>query len=228
MNDLVLVDIVGGLRHADFHPYKGVLVYDAGSMVILWDLATDAKTNLIEHEADIACIKFAEDGRHLYTIDAGYTPSISYWTWANAGLVQHVYLPQKTRKFPIRDCRAIDSKTTNVLTVIENEHDGYRVSCWDTAKGELNFLFVADLDSDSYCQALYFTSSGNTFATAEASSIKVWNVNSSGVRQEQRIHLPQPLADSTVCALSRSFVVLTSSGKIVMLSGEVWISASEW
>lgn len=33
MNELVLFDAVGGLRHFDFHPNKPILVYDAGIFI---------------------------------------------------------------------------------------------------------------------------------------------------------------------------------------------------
>ncbi len=191
-------------------------------MVILWDLGTDAKSNLIEHEGDIVCTKFSEDGRHLFTLDGGLCPSLCYWLIADsASLVQHVYLPRKLRKVPIRDCRAADSRTTGVLLVLENEREGYRLSCWDTSKGTVSFVFVSDLDSAAYCHDLYFTNGGSVFATAESSCIKVWSANSVGARQEQRIHLPQPIIGAAMCALSRSMAVLTAGGKVVLLSAEV-------
>lgn len=191
-------------------------------MIIFWDLVTDSKTNIIEHEADIACLKFSEDGKHFYAIDGGCNPSITYWIWNTSVLIQHLYLSEKQRTVPIRNCRVIDSKSKNVLIVLENEYEGYRATFWDIAKSKLNLLFETELDTTAYCYSLHFTGAeGNYFATAEANAIKIWGVSNTGVKLEKRIRMPQAICFSALCALSGSFASLCSNGNIVMLSSEV-------
>lgn len=186
--------------------------------MILWDIVTDAKTNLIEHEFDIVCVKFSSDGKYLFTVDGGLTPSLGLWLLSGPSLVQHLYLPQKTRKRAVKSCLVEDA--AKVLLALENEAEGYRVSCWDFSKGTLNFMFVSELDSEALCSSLYFSKVG-TFHTAEASIIKTWRIDSTGVKQQQRIHIPQQIVESSICALSGVFVALTQMGSVVLLSSEV-------
>ncbi len=194
-------------------------------MVILWDLATDGKTNLLEHEADIVCVKFSEDGKYLFTVDGGLTPSLCLWSLSGPALLQHVYLPSKLRKVPIKNALALDSKTTNLLLVLENESEGYRVSCWDLSKSTLNFMSVSELDSASNCKELFFTNPATSvFCTAEDAVLKLWRIGSTGCKAEQRIHLPQKIATGTVCLLSGAFAVLTCLGSIVVLAADVTLA----
>jgi len=190
-------------------------------MVILWDLNNDSKTNLIEHESDIVCLKFSEDGHYLFTIDGGLFPSICYWIISGPQLVQHVYLPTKTRKSPVRNCLLIENKVSNLLLVIENENEGYRASCWDLSKNSLNFMFATELESEAFCRSLFFTSeTSSVFCTAESNVIKIWKVNSTNISQDKRIHLPQPIINASICSLSGVFAILTCAGSVILLSNE--------
>jgi len=193
-------------------------------MVILWDIVTDAKTNLIEHEFDIVCVKFSSDGKYLFTVDGGLTPSLSLWLLSGPSLIQHVYLPQKTRKRPVKNCLVEDSRSTKLLLVLENESEGYRISCWDFSKNNLNFMFVTELDSEACCNSLYFSKTvEGGFHTSEGSIIKMWKIADMGVKQQQRIHIPQQIIESGICALSGAFVALTFLGHAILLSNEVFI-----
>ena len=194
-------------------------------MVIVWDIATDAKTNLIEHESNICYIKFSEDGQHLFTLDGGLTPSICLWVLSGSLLLQHLYLPQKARRKPIKNCIAKDSMASKLILVLENEEEGYRVSCWDFSRRELSFMFVMELESEAICHEFNFSKTLEAvFYTAENIYIKVWKIDSTGIKQIQRIHLPQKIAQVSICDLSGAFVALSLIGTVFVLSAEVIIS----
>ncbi len=226
-----MLDVVGGLRHFDFHRARSTVAYDAGigfltlflgSIVVLWDLKTDAKTNLVAHEADIVSLRFSQTGRWLYSVDGGLSPSLCLWDWAEGALVQHVYLPEKHRKEPVRNCFLLDADSANLFLCVECEQEGYRVSCWDNTNATLTLMFVTELEPTASCVSAFFLPPNNElFVTAEPFCIKLWNIASTSARLSKRIHLSQDIIGTRYSSLTHSFVLLTRSGTVVFISENV-------
>lgn len=80
--DFVLMDVVGGgsalngclgqFCHGSvsaLHPSKPVVAYSSGSMIIVYDLMSDSKVNLVGHQNDVMAISFSPNGESLISVD---------------------------------------------------------------------------------------------------------------------------------------------------------------
>ena len=54
---------------AVLHPSKPLVAYSAGCMVIVYDLMSDSKVNLMGHRHNVAALAFTPNGNHLLSID---------------------------------------------------------------------------------------------------------------------------------------------------------------
>jgi hypothetical protein len=48
-DDLFLLDVIGGANVSVMHPHKPVVAYTAGCMIIVHDLLSDSKFQLVNH-----------------------------------------------------------------------------------------------------------------------------------------------------------------------------------
>ena len=78
--DFLLMDVVGGgcsnqsgrfasRSVAVFHPRKPVVAYTAGCMIIVYDLLSDSKVNLVGHQHDVYALAFPPGGESLISVD---------------------------------------------------------------------------------------------------------------------------------------------------------------
>jgi len=200
----VLLDIIGGAQHYDFK--HSTLVYNAGSIVVLWDVVKDRKTNLIEHMTDVVALKFGKSPKVLYSIEE---TSICVWNWVESELIQRI-------PHSLQNCYILESNY--IFFIIEYyQEGGYRVTSWDTTNDTLNFLNSTDLDPNAACLGCFFIDA-NCFATVESYCIKLW---STSVMLLKRIHLSQAISKGLFSSLTRSFVLLTVTGVVVFVSEEV-------
>jgi WD40 repeat protein len=77
----MLMDIVGGgcVRQSGMsnasrsvsvlHPTKPVVAYTAGCMIIVYDLMSDCKVNLVGHQHDVYALRFTPNGETLMSVD---------------------------------------------------------------------------------------------------------------------------------------------------------------
>ena len=112
--DFVLMDVVGGGCAAQVdasgllsvaarsisvhHPSKPVVAYSAGCMIIVYDLLSDSKVNLMGHKHNVYALAFTPNGQNLMSVEFnrdleihnaqaadGELPqsssSISLWDW---------------------------------------------------------------------------------------------------------------------------------------------------
>jgi WD40 repeat protein len=81
-DDFLLIDVIGGgckfqsvpnlitsKSVAVMHPNKPIIAYTAGCMIIVYDLLSDSKINLIGHKHDVYAIEFSPGGDTLISID---------------------------------------------------------------------------------------------------------------------------------------------------------------
>lgn len=54
---------------ATMHPTKPIVAYTAGCMIIVYDLMSDSKVNLVGHQHDVFAIKFTPNGESLMSVD---------------------------------------------------------------------------------------------------------------------------------------------------------------
>ena len=81
VEDFFLMDVIGGgcSQQSGFgiasksvsvlHPTKPVVAYTAGCMIIVYDLMSDSKVNLVGHQHDIHALAFTPNGDHLLSVD---------------------------------------------------------------------------------------------------------------------------------------------------------------
>jgi len=63
-----LLDVIGGSCISAMHPTRPIVAYNSGCMIIVYDLLTDQKINLVHHEHEIISLMFTPPG-------AGSAPS---------------------------------------------------------------------------------------------------------------------------------------------------------
>ena len=99
--------MVGGQNVSVMHPTKPIVAYTAGCMVIVYDMISDAKIQLVNHQHEVKALAFSvagsggsvAGGDHLISIDsnrndAENTAKLCLWNWARGACIQEVSLPQ--------------------------------------------------------------------------------------------------------------------------------------
>ena len=51
------------------HPSKPVVAYSAGCMIIVYDLLSDSKVNLMGHKHNVYALAFTQNGQNLMSVD---------------------------------------------------------------------------------------------------------------------------------------------------------------
>jgi WD40 repeat protein len=51
------------------HPTKPIVAYSAGCMIIVYDLMSDSKVNLVGHQYDVHALQFTPSGDCLLSVD---------------------------------------------------------------------------------------------------------------------------------------------------------------
>lgn len=51
------------------HPSKPVVAYSAGCMIIVYDLLSDSKVNLMGHKHNVYALAFTPNGQNLMSVD---------------------------------------------------------------------------------------------------------------------------------------------------------------
>lgn len=126
-DDFVLMDVVGGGCASQLdgsgllsvaarsisvhHPTKPVVAYTAGCMIIVYDVLTDSKVNLMGHKHNVYALAFTPNGQNLMSVDfnrdveihntraaEGELPqsssSISLWDWQRGVCLQTANVPR--------------------------------------------------------------------------------------------------------------------------------------
>jgi hypothetical protein len=82
------------------HPTKPIVAYTAGCMVIVYDLISDAKIQLVNHQHEVAALMFSPvgaggssiGGDYLISIDsnrndAENTATMCMWNWSKGACI---------------------------------------------------------------------------------------------------------------------------------------------
>ena len=192
-------------------------------MIILWDIISDLKVNLREHDCNITYIEFSNAGNLLFSLDSGFQPTLCLWSWSSGQILQHTFLPLKKRDYPIKNCLLAHSKYQGnglLLTVIENEMEGFRLSVWQYVK-TLNLMFVSELEATENCINCYLAGDKMKLLCVQNTQVGIWNLSSTGVKLYKRIHVQQRIIQGQICELTGTILLLTLKGVILMLNWEV-------
>jgi len=89
------------------HPTKPIVAYTAGCMIIVYDLISDAKIKLINHQHEVKALCFSpvgaggsqSGGEYLLTLDSNRndpenTATLCLWNWSRGALIQELTLPK--------------------------------------------------------------------------------------------------------------------------------------
>ena len=121
--DFLLMDVVGGgcanqsgrfssRSVAVLHPTKPVVAYSAGCMIIVYDLMSDSKVDLIGHQHDVHALAFTPGGESLISVDfnrnaelqdnltaqggigQASTSQVFLWDWQRGSCLQEAPIPR--------------------------------------------------------------------------------------------------------------------------------------
>jgi len=73
---------------AVLHPTKPVVAYSAGCMIIVYDLLSDSKVNLVGHQHDVYALAFAPGGESLISVDFNRNAELQDNLNAQGGMAQ--------------------------------------------------------------------------------------------------------------------------------------------
>lgn len=77
--DFYLLDVVGGTTITALHPSRPVVAYSTGCMIIIHDMMTDQKINLVHHQHEIYALAFSAPGAAgLNSAGGDYLVSIDF------------------------------------------------------------------------------------------------------------------------------------------------------
>lgn len=128
-NKMCIYELLGGCECFDFHPKEGLLAYDGGSCVILWDIVEDVKLRLHEHRNPVKLVTFfGQENRFILSIDSGPSSTIFISEWESLNRVAELDLPRKRGKKyrtlgMFMDYCDVNSK----MFILENLENGYRI-----------------------------------------------------------------------------------------------------
>lgn len=124
VEDFFLMDVIGGgcSQQSGFgiasrsisvlHPTKPVVAYSAGCMIIVYDLMSDSKVNLVGHQHDVHALAFTPNGESLLSVDFNRnaelqdnlntqgglaqeaTSQICLWDWQKGVCMQDAIIPR--------------------------------------------------------------------------------------------------------------------------------------
>lgn len=124
VEDFLLMDVVGGGSQSQamspfasksvsaMHPTKPIIAYSAGCMVIVYDLMSDSKVNLVGHSHDVFSLAFTPNGDILMSVDFNRnaelqdnlnlqgglnqepTSQICIWDWQKGVCIQDAAIPR--------------------------------------------------------------------------------------------------------------------------------------
>lgn len=93
---------------AVMHPMKPIVAYSAGCMIIVYDLMSDCKINLVGHQHDVHAIAFTPNGETLMSVDFNKnaelqdttgaqqepTSIINLWDWQRGICISETQIPR--------------------------------------------------------------------------------------------------------------------------------------
>lgn len=81
MSDFYLLDTLGACKAVALHPESEVVAYDAGWMIIVWNMKTDSKIWLQKHEHEVIHIQFLQTQNRLSEMLLSIDMSGLGWLW---------------------------------------------------------------------------------------------------------------------------------------------------
>jgi len=107
---MFLLDVIGGANVSTLHPNKPIVAYTCGCMIIVHDLLSDAKFQLVNHQNDVLALAFTpagagnspNGGDYLISIDyngnagadADSAATMCMWNWSRGICMQEIHIPQ--------------------------------------------------------------------------------------------------------------------------------------
>lgn len=114
--DFYLLDVIGGASITALHPTRPIIAYSSGCMIIVYDVLTDQKINLVHHQSEVTALAFSPPGAASQTSTVGSggeflisvdmntndlsdmgTHSLStmcFWHWQRGELLQEIPIPR--------------------------------------------------------------------------------------------------------------------------------------
>jgi len=213
MANLLLREVVGGVKHIDMHPSLTLLAFNRGSVVILWDVVKDGKKKLVRHNAEVILLKFSEDGGYLFSINGGANPLLCIWI--STKLVQSINLP---KAFPSTSYLLAFEKQSGTLVVVESIVSGCMVHCWNYSSTEFKHSFNSTLSKTSPCNSIGVHD--KNFYITERHMINLWNLKEEA-KLIRQIPISQEIKEVKACISTKGFIILAHSGNIITITEHV-------
>lgn len=162
-DDFYLLDVIGGQNISCMHPSKPIVAYTAGCMIIVYDMISDAKIQLVNHQHEVRALTFtpvgaggsAQGGDHLISIDsnrndAANTATMCLWNWSKGTCVQEITLPQQSTQHQLQENSSFIvkfDKTGTLFTIVQSTLTNYRISVWAFSRhSSIDLIAHQDLD----------------------------------------------------------------------------------
>lgn len=214
-SEIVLEQIIGFSEAIAFHRNNRTIALSSGSFVILWEL--NNFKYLPHHENDVCSLLFSSNNIHLYSAEGGLNQNVCLWNISSLAKIVSRNLPYKSRIAPIKSIIMKESGET--IGILENEEQGYRISCWNSSA--LILEYVSELELEETAVSFSFLDSHEQFVTAEKNSIKIWKHEAGIIRMIRKLNITYNQIDTM---LQNSLIYsLSDSGSIILLTLEVFI-----
>src|SRR3990167_414379 len=110
---LSVFDHLGGGSHLHLHPTEGLVAYDGGSCVMIWEVLDDVKLRVHEHLNPVKIVKFfGEESTFVFSSDYR---SIIISEWHSLKRVAELNIPLKKGDSPSGDMLMVYRQNTMVL-----------------------------------------------------------------------------------------------------------------
>ena len=161
MSDFYLLDTYGGYNCITLHPFLEGVAFDAGCMIVVWNMKTDSKINLMKHDTEVVSISFlhgsvapssaASTEETLFSLDQSGHACL--WDLHSGTCFQDFRLSSR-RVASAHLTRFADNE--RLLCIAENESGStsYGISLWTQSKGLLVAKAKSEEFAESECKAL--------------------------------------------------------------------------
>ncbi|CAI2364164.1 unnamed protein product [Moneuplotes crassus] len=237
MSDFYLLDTYGGYKAIAIHPDLEVVAYDAGCMIIVWNLKTDSKICLQKNQHEVIHIQFIQTRDRfiemLYSIDKSGVGCL--WDLDSGLCVQEIV----DRTSPLTQVMS-SSNNQGYYCFAERDEDGssYKLSIWTIERGLLALKAKSeeftDEDLKAICTIPNFDKPGYRddaeygckpttsfkFTTIEEKCVKLWTFEDDLITTYKKINVKQSLVDAITSDIIGFIIILSSNGNLLILDSD--------
>lgn len=219
---LSVFDHLGGGSHLHLHPTEGLVAYDGGSCVMIWEVLDDVKLRVHEHLNPVKIVKFfGEESTFVFSSDYR---SIIISEWHSLKRVAELNIPLKKGDSPSGDM--LMDYRQNTMVLLTRLQKGYRLTILTFREFTLQFVFSADMLEGAIpvsCGFLQLDRLCKTFShpgviVVEENSVKIWDLEEDFLVTRHQVSIHKPVLQTVLLEEKREIVLLLEQGLVVTLN----------